>query len=335
VTRAALVALALGVVAGAAPAPAPAHPLDPALLDVRETAPGRLEVVWKVPRAARDALTPVLPGRCREASPRRASAGTRSVLWRWSVDCGAASLVGEQVAVRGLGARGGDALLRVELLDGRRRQAVLRSDSPGFTVPPPETAAHVAGGYLALGIEHIASGLDHLLFVLGLVLLVRGRRALLWTITAFTLGHSVTLSLATLGFVHAPTALVEALIAASIVVVALELAQARGADGAAQRSSLVGRRPWLVAFAFGLLHGFGFAGALADVGLPAGEIPLALLAFNLGIELGQLAFVALVLALRGALQGATPPALRLVPAYAIGTLAVLWLCERVALLAGA
>jgi len=178
--------------------------------------------------------------------------------------------------------------------------------------------------YVRLGVHHIATGFDHLLFVFGLVLLANGTRRLLWTVTAFTAGHSVTLSLATLGVVRFPTAPIELAIAATILVLALELAQERS-------ESWLRRRPWAVAFAFGLLHGFGFAGALAEVGLPQEEIPVALLAFNLGIELGQLAFVACVLALRSlvapALAGA-PAWLRNAPVTVMGALAVYWCLDR-------
>jgi hydrogenase/urease accessory protein HupE len=187
----------------------------------------------------------------------------------------------------------------------------------------------VVASYAALGVEHILRGVDHLLFVLGLVLLVRGRREILWTITAFTLGHSVTLALATLGVVNAPTRLVEALIAASIVVVALELTRGRDlVDDAARGLSLLLRRPWLVAFTFGLLHGFGFAGALAQIGLPRGEIPLAVLSFNLGIELGQSTFAAAILTLVALLPLRWHAASRLAAAYGIGALGMLWLYER-------
>ena len=219
-----------------------------------------------------------------------------------------------------------DALLRVHLADGRMAQAVLRGNSPFFTVPPRAGFLDVVHAYLALGLEHILTGPDHLLFVLGLVLLVRGRQ-LLWTITAFTLGHSVTLSLAVLGFVHIPPRPVEALIAGSIFVVAVELT--RQAQG---RTLWMGRVPWGMACAVGLLHGLGFAGALAQVGLPAHEIPLALVSFNGGIEVGQLLFVGLVLAVRAALSlspGPWPSAVALIPAYAIGSLAAFWVFERV------
>lgn len=306
-----------------------AHPLDPALLELRETAPGILDVLWKTPRTAGAALDPVLPERCHPDSSRSVRSDARSVSWRWSVGCGAESLVGERFAVRGLDAQRGDALLRLELFDGRHVQAVLRADRPALTVPARDTVLDVMASYVALGVEHILSGIDHLLFILGLVLLVRGRREIPWTITAFTLGHSVTLALATLGVVNAPTQLVEALIAASIVVVALELTRGRGlVEDAASAPSLLMRRPWLVAFAFGLLHGFGFAGALAQIGLPHGEIPLALLSFNLGIELGQIAYAAAILAVVAVLPLRWHAAGRLTAAYGIGALAMLWLYER-------
>ncbi len=149
----------------------------------------------------------------------------------------------------------------------------------------------VAGTYLSLGVEHILLGIDHLLFVLALLLITRGTWRLVKTVTAFTVAHSITLALATLGFVHVPQAPVEAVIALSIVFVAAEIVRVRnGRDGIAARA------PWIVAFTFGLLHGFGFAGALARVGLPEGHIPLALLFFNVGVEVGQLLFIAAVLA---------------------------------------
>src|SRR4029453_11844785 len=173
----------------------------------------------------------------------------------------------------GLRERRTDALVRIALADGRLIQMVLRGDQSGLTVPARVSRRDVVRDYLRLGFEHILTGLDHLLFVLGLVLLVHGRRRLLWTITAFTLGHSVTLSLAVLGFVHIPPRPVEALIAGSIFVVAVELT--REAQG---RTSRMGRRPWAMACAVGLLHGLGFAGAMAQVGLPAHDIPLALVA---------------------------------------------------------
>lgn len=319
-------ALCLGLGAGGAFA----HPLDPALLELRESRDGDVIVLWRVPRSQPSAapLRPVLPDRCVERSAPRAGDGVGlHVTARWRVNCGTGGLVGERVSVDGLRERRTEALLRIHLADGRLIQAVLRGDQPTLTVPTRVGRLDVIRGYLALGLEHILTGLDHLLFVLGLVLLVRGRRRLLWTITAFTIGHSVTLSLAVLGVVRIPPAPVEALIALTIFVVAVELAREEPA-----RESWMRRAPWAMAFSFGLLHGLGFAGALAQVGLPSDEIPLALFAFNVGIELGQLLFVAVVLAGR-AMLGLLPTrwveAGARVPAYAIGSLAAFWVIDRV------
>lgn len=310
------------------PAPGWAHPLDPALLELWESGDGAVEVLWRLPltQPMDASLRPVLPDRCAPASVPEVSQSGAHVTQRWRLACGARRLVGERIGVEGLRERKTDALLRVHLADGRLAQAVLRGDAPFFTVPPRAGPLDVVYAYLALGLEHILTGPDHLLFVLGLVLLVRGRQ-LLWTITAFTLGHSVTLSLAVLGFVHIPPRPVEALIAGSIFVVAVELT--RQAQG---RTLWMGRVPWAMACAVGLLHGLGFAGAMAQVGLPAHDIPLALVSFNGGIEVGQLLFVGLVLAARAALGLSPVPwprAATLIPAYAIGSLAAFWVFERV------
>jgi hydrogenase/urease accessory protein HupE len=212
------------------------------------------------------------------------------------------------------------------LADGRSFRRVLTADQPSFLVPGVESKLGVVRGYTRLGVEHILTGWDHLLFVLGLVLLVGRGRTLLWTITAFTVGHSITLALASLGIVRVPQGPMEAAIAFSIYLLAVELVRSR-----AGQTSVVQRAPWLVAGPFGLLHGLGFAGALAEVGLPQGEIPLALFAFNVGIELGQLAFVAVVLVAMVALRRLPvrwprwAPAL---PAYGIGSLAIYWFVER-------
>jgi hydrogenase/urease accessory protein HupE len=190
----------------------------------------------------------------------------------------------------------------------------------------------VARTYLALGVEHILTGFDHLLFVLALLLIVKSARRIVATVTAFTVAHSLTLAAATLGFVHLPQPPVEAAIALSIAFVAAEIVH--GLDG---RPGLTARAPWLVAFAFGLLHGLGFAGALAEIGLPQSAIPLALLCFNLGVELGQLAFVVALLACLALARRARipwPRAARPLPAYAIGALAMFWVIERVAAFAG-
>jgi hydrogenase/urease accessory protein HupE len=273
-------------------------------------------------------VEPELPERCVPTERPRVEADAQSVTVRWTARCGAEGLVGARIGVDGLDETGTNALLRISLRDGRRVQAVLHAGAPSLVVPERASAFAVFADYLRLGIHHIATGFDHLLFVFGLVLLARGTRRLLWTVTAFTAGHSVTLSLAALGVVRFPTAPIELAIAGTILALAVELA--RGADPS-QRESLLRRRPWTVAFAFGLLHGFGFAGALAEVGLPEEEIPVALFSFNVGIELGQVGFVAVVLALRRlfaqALAGA-PAWLARVPVTAMGGLAVYWCLDR-------
>ncbi len=246
-----------------------AHPLDPSLLELRESDTGEVLVLWRTPLArlgdpAGAALTPVLPETCLNLSRPVLHQAAATATLRWSVQCGPDGLVGARIGVAGLDARRTDALLRIELSDGRQIQSVLRAGESFLTVPERMSALAVGSDYLRLGFEHILTGLDHLLFVLGLVLLVRGSRRVLWTITAFTLGHCVTLSLAALGFVHVPPAPTEALIAASIFVVAVGLT--RDAGTTERRSS-----PWIMAIAFGLLHGLGFAGALAQVGMPAGD----------------------------------------------------------------
>jgi hypothetical protein len=327
--RAPNVALAL-LASLALAAAAAAHPLAPSLFDLRERESGVLDVTWKMsllqPSGAD--LRPELPPHCAPVSAPAALRDASSVTLRWAEDCGGRGIVGERLRVVGLDRSRTDTLVRVELRDGRRLQAVLSGGEASFVVPERQRPSRVAIDYSGLGVEHILSGLDHLLFVLGLVLLVLGRRALLATVTAFTLGHSVTLSLAVLGFVNFPPRAVELAIALSILVLAAELSRPGGGDAHVLR-----RRPWLLAFVFGLLHGLGFAGALAEVGLPPEEIPLSLLSFNVGIELGQLAFIAVVLLLRAVLRprAARGPAwLSAAPAYAIGSLAAFWCIERAA-----
>jgi hypothetical protein len=323
--KAVAVALAALACLGLHVATALAHPLDPALLELREQRNAPMKVRFQAPLPV--LLQPVLPERCKSVSAPVVTTTARNALQRWQVNCGTGGLVGERIGVEGLRTRQTDALLRVELLDGRVVQAVLRPDEPFVVIPERAAVGAVLRDYVRLGFTHILTGPDHLLFVLGLVLLVPNRRRLLWTITAFTLGHSATLSLAVLGFVHVPPAPVEVLIAVSIVVVAFELT--RAAAGYGTGSAM----PAGMALGFGFLHGLGFAGALAQVGLPAGEIPLALFAFNLGIEAGQILFVAVALSAIGMfrlLPVRWPTAARFVPAYGIGSVAAFWVIERLA-----
>jgi len=330
--RGALCAWGLGVLVLALPAAA--HKLAPSLLQLEERADGRYDASFKTPRQRPSGveIAPVLPERCREVEPPRLEADASSVTLRWVADCGEAGLVGGRLAVRGLAESSTNALVRVALRDGRRVQAVLHAEAPDFEVPARAQPGSVLRDYTRLGAEHIATGFDHLAFVFGLLLLVSGARALVATVTAFTLGHSVTLSLAALGFVGFPSGPIELVIAATILVLALELARQPP-----RPDSLLRRRPWAVAAGFGLLHGLGFAGALAEVGLPQEEIPLSLFAFNVGIELGQLAFVAAVLGLRALLRPAlerAPDWLHPLPANALGALSVYWCLDRAAGMVG-
>jgi hypothetical protein len=246
---------------------------------------------------------------------------------RWSIER-ESGLSGKTVAVTGRAAGVTDVLARVERLDGTSQVESLSPGSASFTVESSLGLTQTASTYLSLGIAHILGGIDHLLFVLSLLLIVRGFKRIALTITAFTVAHSLTLAAATLGFLNVPGPPVEAAIALSIVFVAAEaVRRLRGA------ASLTAQAPWIVAFGFGLLHGLGFAGALAEVGLPHEAIPLALVAFNVGVELGQLLFVAAALS-AGALLARLPLRARAwatpLPAYAIGVVGMFWVAERVA-----
>lgn len=303
---------------------AAAHPLAPGLVQVHESGDGSADVVWKTPlvQPRGESATPALPEGCRPIDAPVVATEDGRLVQRWRVRCDG-GWAGATIGMRAPGATA--TVVRVSLADGRVASGLLTADRPAFTVPRAPTAASVLGEYLRLGIEHLLGGLDHLLFVLGLVYLVARRRTLVATVTAFTIGHSATLALAALGLVAVPTAPIEAAIAASIAVLAAEIvAVHRG------RPSAISRRPWTMALAFGLLHGFGFAGALAETGLPAGEIPLALLAFNVGIELGQLAVVGVALVAQALVGGhwRVPRVARLAPVYAMGSLAVVWCIER-------
>jgi hydrogenase/urease accessory protein HupE len=328
------VALAASAALALAAGSARAHPLAPALLELVETQPGRFDVVWKMPlqQPVGSDVQPELPAHCTAAGSGAETRDDASATLRQTFDCGERGLDGSNVAVRGLETSGTNALLRIELLDGRRFQAVLHSGAPALLVRARQSALDVMADYGMLGIEHILTGLDHLVFVFGLVLLVSGGRRLLYTVTAFTAGHSVTLSLAVLGYVSFPTALVEIVIAGTILALALELARPEP-----PQSTWMRRAPWAMAASFGLLHGLGFAGALAQVGLPHEEIPAALFSFNVGIELGQIAFVLGVIGVRTALAGtlARAPAWALrAPVYAMGGLAVYWCLDRASGLLG-
>lgn len=304
------------------------HAFAPSLLEIRETAPGEAVVRWKQPaiRVSGSSLLPILPAGCHERGKHGARTEDTGIVETWEIAC-PGGLVGQTVRVEGIAESRADVLLRLVLADERSVRHVLTADTPSFVVPEREGKLSVLASYGRIGIGHILTGFDHLLFVLGLVLLVRGGRRLVWTVTAFTVGHSVTLALAVLGLVHVPQQPIEAGIALSIYVLAVQLAPSRPG-----KPSLMTRFPWLMAGLFGLLHGLGFAGALAEVGLPDGEIPLALFSFNVGIELGQLSFVGVVLSVRMGLRALPlrwPALVGHVPVYAMGSLAVFWFLQRV------
>ena len=309
-----------------------AHEARPAYLEIRETAPGRYDLLWRTPvlSGMRLPVTLRLPADVRNVTEPAVRELTDSLVERRVVQAASGSLAGARIDFVGLQGTITDVLVRVQFIDGTSSTTLVRASQPWVEIAAASGPLAVMGAYLTHGVEHILFGFDHLLFVLALILIVRSGRVLLWTITAFTLAHSITLGLATLGVVHVPGPPVEAAIALSILLLAVEIVHMeRGWIG------LTARWPWVVAFSFGLLHGFGFASALADIGLPQGEIPLALFAFNVGVECGQLAFVAAVLSVvalaRRVGAGLHVPryAPRLAP-YAIGTLAAFWFFQRLA-----
>ncbi len=306
---------------------ASAHEMRPAYLELRESAADEFSVLWKVPALGdlRLGLYVRLPETCKpKAEPVKAMTGG-AFLERWNVICHD-GLKGQAITIDGLRATVTDVLARIEYRNGTTEIARLRPESPSFVVTGAQSGIEVAWTYFRLGVEHILSGLDHLLFVFALILLIHDRWVLAKTITAFTLAHSITLAGASLGYFSLPQKPVEATIALSIAFVASELIKMKPGE-----RRLSETYPWIMAFTFGLLHGFGFAGALKEIGLPQSDVPLALLTFNLGVEAGQLMFVAAVLVVFRAVTALVKVPLapaRLVVAYLIGTAAMIWLVAR-------
>jgi hypothetical protein len=313
----------------ALPGAAAAHDLGVARALLQETSRGHY--VLEIEAAAPGELfaSPELPARCAPEGAERGGNKDPAVL-RYAFTCAATPLTASDVLRLPWQRQG--VMLTARWADGSSARQFFPRTSAVIDVPLD--ALHAGSGsiadaarrYVGLGIEHILLGIDHLLFVAGLLLLVRGPWMLIKTITAFTLAHSITLALATLGFVAVPSRPVDAAIALSIMFLGAEILRARQG-----RPGLAARRPWVVAFAFGLLHGLGFAGALTALGLAPGEIPLALLFFNVGVEIGQLLFVGACLALAWALrqlQVSWPRWAVPLPAYAIGTIAAFWFIER-------
>jgi hydrogenase/urease accessory protein HupE len=319
-----VVAMAISILALASAASA--HEIRPAYLQIDQTSNSRFSVLWRTPLLSgmrlpvvlqfSDGIRPVT-----EPSQRQLS---DSVVERSLIES-ANGLPGERISFVGLQATITDVLVRVKLEDGTVNTTLVRPSQPWIEIQARESSSQVAKLFVIEGIKHILFGFDHLLFVSALMLIVRDWRMLVKTITAFTVAHSITLTLATFGWVTLPAKPVEAMIAFSILLVATEIVRMeRG------KSSLTIAWPWAVAFAFGLLHGFGFAGALVNLGLPRGDIPLALLSFNIGVELGQLMFIAALLVAVHSIRRIfeMPRQAVVASAYVIGTVAAFWTIER-------
>ena len=306
-----------------------AHEVRPAYLQIREAAPDTYDILWKTPAQGdlRLALDVIFPEGCTSLTEPRSILVDAAVMVRWRETC-PGGLVGREIGVSRLNATLTDAIVRYEPLEGVAKTLRLTADNPTATLPARQPWTEVATTYAGLGIEHILLGFDHLLFVLALLILVPGTRRLIGAVTAFTVAHSLTLAGTTFGWIGLPPAPVEATIALSIMFVAVEIMRVR-----AGRESLTARLPWLASFTFGLLHGFGFAGALRQIGMPEEAAPLALLFFNIGVEAGQLVFIAAVLAVLWASRrlAPSPPAWAWrTPVYVIGGAAAFWFIERTA-----
>jgi hydrogenase/urease accessory protein HupE len=306
-----------------------ADEIRPALLDIKEQNTGLFSVTWKVPtRGDRVlAITPQLPQSLEMLGSPSIQDLQGARIERATYKNNADSLTGQSIVIEGLAALQTDVLLLVQFQDGTQHSAILRPAAPEFIIPRQASKLKVAADYWRMGTIHILEGVDHLLFVLALLLIVSGIGPLVKAVTAFTVAHSITLALATLDLVHVPSAPTEAIIALSILFLAAEIVH--------KRNGVVGiteRYPWVIAFVFGLFHGLGFAGALSEIGVPQHEVPLALLTFNLGVETGQLLFIAVVLGLTALLRRLpiTIPqgACRLLP-YSIGGIAAYWTIDRV------
>jgi hydrogenase/urease accessory protein HupE len=304
-----------------------AHEIRPAFLQIIQTSETTYEVFWKVPSMgeAVPPIQPVFPDAflVEILNPPNLTQGSVIYSYRLTSD---QVLQGKPITIYGLNKTLIDALISVVYLNGEKATLMLQPDKDTAVLPGKTVKSEVIKTYTILGIEHIWFGIDHLLFVFALIIITVGTWKILKTITAFTLAHSITLSLAVLGVVNFPSPPVEAIIALSIIFLAIEILN--GLNG---KQTLTAQKPWLVAFIFGLLHGFGFAGALSSIGLPSNEIPLALAFFNVGVEIGQIAFVLVILAVLKVLsiKKDWPLIAKRIPAYAIGSAAAFWMIERV------
>lgn len=315
------------------PVEARGHEARPGVLELRETGPETHSFFWKRPTGGEVEIliAPRFPEACRLAMPERQEVTPGALIARGTLTC-PGGLAGKTIEIAGLETTITDVLVRLQHADGRLESHLLRPVNPRVTLGAVTSATQRALGYVQLGVQHILLGVDHLLFVLGLLLIVSDRWMLVKTITSFTVAHSLTLAIATLGYASAPLPPLNAAIALSILFLGPEIVRTwRG------QTSFTIRHPWVVAFAFGLLHGFGFASGLTAMGLPKAEIPLALLLFNVGVELGQVAFVLLVILLERSfhvLEVRWPRLVAQLPGYAVGSLGAYWTIQRTLMLLG-
>ena len=312
---------------------ASAHEVRPGLLELRETKPGVYSLFWKKPAGGESEIqiAPLVPPGCELSTADQQSPTPGAFVMRGVLRC-EGGIQGKTLAVAGLESTVTDVIVRVEMLDGRRWTAIIHPSQPWVQIAASQTRMAVIGSFIVEGVRHILFGADHMLFVLGLLLIVKDRWMLLKTITAFTVAHSITLGIATLGYASAPVVPLNAAIALSILFLGPEIVRSwRG------ETSFTICHPWVVAFAFGLLHGFGFASALTSAGLPRSDLPLALLSFNVGVEIGQVSFVALVLLLERSfriLEIRWPRWAEALPGYTVGSLGAYWTVQRVLILVG-
>ena len=308
-----------------------AHEARPGYLEIKETARNQFSVLWRTPIQAgmRLPIALSIPDVLNLKSPEVEELTDSLVERRW-IDAGPKGLAGKRIEFVGLELTITDVLARVEMIDGRKWTMIARPSQPWVEIGASQTWLEVAGNYVVEGIRHILFGADHLLFVLGLLLIVKDRWMLLKTVSAFTVAHSITLAIATFGYAEVPVLPLNAAIALSILFLGPEIVRSwRG------ETSFTLNHPWVVAFAFGLLHGFGFASALTSAGLPRAELPLALVSFNVGVELGQLGFVGLILALESSfrvLEVQWPRWVQILPAYTVGSLGAFWTVQRLVML---
>ena len=309
------------------------HALQPGYLELRLVDTGLYSVLWKKPanRGKPMAIFAVLPENCDQAEAPQSVWDGMAYLARWTTHC-AGGLEGGEIRIDGLDHTSTDVLVRFDFIDGTVESRRLTPEDSSFIIPVIPSRFEVVRTYLLLGFKHILDGIDHLMFVLALLILVNGMRRLVLTVTAFTLAHSLTLVGATLGLVRIPGPPVEAVIALSIMFVASEIMHSRSGN-----PGLTEKYPWVVAFIFGLLHGLGFAGALAQIGLPQSSIPTALLFFNVGVEIGQLFFIACVFSIialgKAIINRISIPGMTWisnVPPYIIGSAAAFWTIQRLA-----